>query len=59
MHEKRGSNKLNSGPCPKVYVGQTDRNFEKHICEDYIFFANAIFYSNYAEHLIEKKTMFV
>ena len=52
-NKKSGVYQLTCKDCPKTYVGQTGRNFQKRIHEHYQSFIKDKNDSNYANHLIE------
>lgn len=55
---KSGVYKLTCSDCPKAYIGQTGRSFDKRIHEHFASFNNNNKDSNYANHLIENNHTF-
>lgn len=55
---KSGVYKLTCGSCPKVYIGQTGRNFNKRHLEHKNSYVKNKTDSTYANHLLEEKHSF-
>lgn len=55
---KSGVYKLKCNDCPKVYIGQTGRNFEKRVNEHHASFIKNKTDSNYSNHLLETNHTF-
>lgn len=58
QNNKSGVYKLTCGSCPKIYIGQTGRNFKKRISEHKNSYIKNKTDSTYACHLIEEKHLF-
>ena len=52
-NKKSGVYKLTCGDCPKIYIGQTGRNFSKRLKEHLSSFNKGKTDSSYANHLLE------
>lgn len=56
--KKSGVYKLKCNDCPKIYIGQTGRNFDKRINEHHSSFLKKKKDSNYSNHLIDEQHAF-